>query len=123
MIDKSQNATTLAELKKLFQNKVTNKPYIYLPIDNKSRDSQESSLSPEKLSKLITGYRKSGFGGIIPFSNKTSDIEPFSDKYYNEYRLIKIETDLNALRLGYLDDTYLMRKYLSMSDKDRKSVV
>lgn len=116
MIDKSQSAATLVELKKLFQNKAANKPYIYLPIDNKKRDNLDDLMSPDRLGKLIAGYRKSGFGGIIPFSNKTSSIEPFSDEYYSAYKLIKSETDLNSLKLGYLDDTYLMRKYLSTTE-------
>ena len=65
MIERTVISDSVA-LKKAFQSdKNTSKPYIYLPID-----SQNDLDKPEKLSKLISGYKKSGFGGIIPFCNK-----------------------------------------------------
>ncbi len=109
MNEKTISATSQAELKKLFQSeKNAYNPYIYLPID-----SQNDLDKPEKLTSLISGYKKSGFGGIIPFSNKTYNITPLSDEYYRVYKCIKEETDANSMQLGYLDDTYIMRAYLS----------
>jgi len=78
MNEKNVSAVTLNELKKLFQSpKNVYKPYIYLPIDGKN-----GLDTPEKLSRLITGYKKSGFGGIVPFSYKNYSIRPMSDEYY-----------------------------------------
>jgi len=109
MNEKNVSAVTLNELKKLFQSpKNVYKPYIYLPIDGKN-----GLDTPEKLSRLITGYKKSGFGGIVPFSYKNYSIRPMSDEYYKTYQYIKKEAKENGLAVGYLDDTYLMREYIS----------
>lgn len=109
MPEKNVVATSMTELKKLFQSpKNTYKPYIYLPIDGKN-----GLNTPEKLTKLLTGYKKSGYGGIVPFSNKNYSISPMSEEYYEVYNYIKEEAKENALGVGYLDDTYLMRVYLA----------
>ena len=109
MIEKNGSAVSLTELKKLFQSpKNACKPYIYLPIDGKNNLN-----TPEKLTKLISGYKKSGFGGIVPFSYKNFTVQPMSEEYYDIYRFINKEAKENALAVGYLDDTYLMREYIA----------
>jgi len=96
-------------LKKLFQSdKNQNNPFIYLPID-----SENDLNSKEKLSKLISSYRKSGFGGIVPFCNKNYKIDALSDEYYEVYKIIEGEVRNSGISLGYLDDTYVMREYIS----------
>ncbi|MGN1408833.1 MAG: hypothetical protein ACI4XJ_01520 [Eubacteriales bacterium] len=104
-----------AALKKQFQNdKSSEGPYIYLPLD--------SADSSEKTTKLITGYKKSGYSGIIPFTDKNSVIKALSDKYYETYDIIKKETDANQLKLAYLDDTYVMREYLSSLENPSEKI-
>ena len=118
MIEKNGSAGSLTELKKLFQNpKNAYKPYIYLPLDGKNELS-----TPEKLTKLINGYKKSGFGGIIPFSYKNYSVQPMSEEYYEIYRHINKEAKANALSVGYLDDTYLMREYIGRFGDARDAV-
>jgi len=69
--------TDSASLKKLFQTeKNQNSPYIYLPIDSK-----DELNTREKLSRLISGYKKSGFGGIVPFCNKNYSIDALTEEY------------------------------------------
>lgn len=107
-----------AALKKLFQSdKNSCSPYIYLPLDSKN-----DMNTPEKLARLISGYKRSGFGGIIPFCNKKTHVTALSDEYYNIYSIIKEETASNALSLAYLDDSYIMREYLKKLD-DSSDVV
>lgn len=99
----------ITSLKKLFQNdKISTSPYIYLPID-----SENDLSSPQKIARLISGYKKSGFGGVIPFANKNYKITALTKQYYDFYETVKKETDSNNLILGYLDDTYIMREYLA----------
>lgn len=110
--------TDSSSLKKLFQNdKNSNSPYIYIPIDSKN-----GLATPEKLSKLISGYKKSGYGGVIPFSRDNYAIDPLSEEYYDVYRMINQETQNNALSLAYLDDTYIMREYLKKLENPSRSV-
>lgn len=101
--------TDSGALKKLFQSeKNANSPYIYLPIDTENDLNKK-----EKISKLITGYKKSGFGGVIPFCNKRYSITPLSEEYYEIYNYISQETSSASLALAYLDDTYIMREYIA----------
>ncbi len=119
MIEKNVSAASMNDLKKLFQNpKGAYKPYIYLPIDGNN-----ALNTPEKLTKLISGYRKSGFGGIVPFSYKSFTIQPFSEEYYKIYRYIQKEAKSNSLAVGYMDDTYLMRDYIAALGDAKKNVV
>ena len=119
MAEKNVSAASLADLKKLFQNtKNTYKPYIYLPIDGKN-----GLDTHEKLNKLIVGYKKSGFGGIVPFSYKNYSVSPMSQKYYELYQYIQKEAKENSLSVGYLDDTYLMRVYIGQRGDSRDNIV
>ncbi len=119
MTEKNISAASLTELKKLFQNsKNTYKPYIYLPIDGKN-----GMDTHEKLTKLITGYKKSGFGGIVPFSYKNFTVPPMSSQYYEIYSYIKKEAEANSLAVGYLDDTYLMREYIEQLGDSQNAVI
>lgn len=102
-----------AALKKLFQSEKSYcAPYIYLPMDS-GRGLDE----PEKIGRLVSGYKKSGFGGLIPFTNNNYEILPHSPEYYDFYTHVKAETDGQGLILGYLDDTYVMRRYMAQLDK------
>lgn len=119
MIEKNVSAASMNDLKKLFQNpKNAYKPYIYIPIDGNN-----ALNTPEKLTKLISGYIKSSFGGIVPFSYKSFTVQPFSEEYYKIYRHIQKEAKSNSLAVGYMDDTYLMRDYISALGDAKKNVV
>ncbi|MBQ4351772.1 MAG: hypothetical protein II768_10975, partial [Clostridia bacterium] len=50
-------------------------PYIYLPLDTKGGLDRE-----ERIARLFAGYRKSGFCGVIPFSNKNFALRPLSEE-------------------------------------------
>lgn len=96
------------ELRKHFQTtKKEYAPYIYIPITG-----GDSLSNGEKLAKLIQGYKKSNYGGVIPFVAAESTVNPFSEKYYKIYDSIAEAADANSLFLGYLDDTHLMKEYL-----------
>lgn len=119
MIEKNISAASVNDLKKLFQYpRNVYKPYIYLPIDGNN-----ALNTPEKLTKLISGYKKSGFGGIVPFSYKNYTIQPLSEEYYDVYRYIQKEASSNALSVGYMDDTYIMRVYLSSLGSAKEAVI
>lgn len=82
-----------AALKKLFQTERNLcSPFIYLPMD-----SDRGLDDPEKLSRLIAGYKKSGFGGIIPFTNNNYPIRPLSPEYYDFLGKVKNETEASDL--------------------------
>ena len=101
-----------ATLKKQFQNdKAASGPYIYLPLD-----TTDGLNTPEKIAKLITGYKKSGYSGIIPFTDRTSQIRALSKEYYDAYDIVKQESENSLLKLGYLDDIYIMKEYLTCLD-------
>ena len=119
MIEKNISAASMNDLKKLFQSpKNAYRPYIYLPIDGNN-----ALNTPEKLTKLISGYKKSGFGGIVPFSYKNFTVQPLSEEYYKTYHYIQKEAKVNSLSVGYMDDTYLMREYISSLKDARETVV
>jgi len=105
--------TDPAALKKLFQTeKNICAPYIYLPMD-----SARGLDDPDKIGRLVSGYKKSGFGGLIPFTNSNYEILPLSPEYYEFYANVRAETDEHGMILGYLDDTYVMRRYLAQLDE------
>lgn len=98
-------------LKSMFKNSIgQNKPFIYFPID--SKDNIDSS---EEIYKLFSSYKRHGFGGIIPFSHKDYSITPLSESYYSVYGQLNKAAMDHSLKLSYLDDTYIMREYLSSS--------
>ncbi len=96
------------DLKKNFQStKREYAPFIYLPITEAGGLSDE-----EKIKKLMQEYKKANYGGVIPFVPAESSIVPFSEQYYLIYGAVADAARDNGLRLGYLDDTYLMKEYL-----------
>ncbi|MBO6053253.1 MAG: hypothetical protein J6Q17_05910, partial [Clostridia bacterium] len=58
------------------------------------------------------GYKKSGFRGVIPFSYKGYAYAPLSPEWDALYDRLAALARENALSLGYLDDTYIMRAYI-----------
>ncbi len=120
MIEKT-TALDAASLKKLFQTGHSNfSPYIFLPL-NMAEDKDKKS-SYEKIAKQIAGYKKNGFGGIIPFVYKNYNVLPMTDGYFDLYRHIFKETEQNGLTLAYQDDTYVMREYLNHLEDSHKAV-
>ncbi len=116
MINEKNMIQDPASLKKQFQNdKTADGPYIYLPLDSAYNNE-------EKLSHLISGYKKSGFCGVIPFTNSNYEIQPLDEEYFETYDIIENEVKENSLKIGYLDDIYVMQAYLS-SLRDSSSAV
>lgn len=108
-MNETMRAADSVELKKIFQNGNREySPYIYIPIT-----SEKDLATEERLEKLIQGYAKSGYAGVIPFSYGHSDIESLSPKYYSVYNKIQKLATANKLATGYLDDTYIMRNYIA----------
>ena len=102
-------AADLSSLKKTFQSeKNPNGPYVYLPMD-----SDKNLQSDEKIDKLISGYKKANFCGVIPYTNKNLGIQPLTYRYYRFYESVKREVNAAQLKLGYTDDTYVMRAYIA----------
>lgn len=106
-----------AALKKAFlSGRSAYSPYIYLPLDSRGGLDTE-----ERISKLFAGYRKSGFRGVIPFSNKNFSLRPLSEEIAEVYSVIVKAAEEDDLALGYLDDTYVMREYLKALPPDEKA--
>lgn len=104
-----------AALRKQFQSeKEPMGPYIYIPMD--------CGLTDGKLNRLISGYKKSGYSGIVPFTDKNSTVKAYSDEYYEIYDTIYSEAKANQLKLGYLDDSYVMKEYIGKQE-DKNSVI
>ncbi len=110
-MEKTQTADTAALKKAFLGGRSASSPYIYLPLD-----PERDLTRREKISKLFVGYRKSGFLGVIPFTNDNFAVTPLSLEYFDAYRMIAEEARANDLSLGYLDDTYVMREYLALRD-------
>lgn len=91
-------------------------PYIYLPLDTKGGLDRE-----ERIARLFAGYRKSGFCGVIPFSNKNFALRPLSEEIEDVFAMIVKQAEANDLTLGYLDDTYVMREYLKTLSPDEEA--
>ena len=108
MTERVQAADT-AGLRKAFQSgKGGEGPYIYYPLD-----SGRGEDKPERMAKLFAGYKRSGFRGVIPFSYKEYAYTPLSEEWYGLYDRVAEEARADALSLGYLDDTYIMRAYIA----------
>ena len=106
-----------AALKKAFlSGRSAYSPYIYLPLDSRGGLDTE-----ERISKLFAGYRKSGFRGVIPFSNKNFSLRPLSEEIAEVYSVIVKAAEEDDLALGYLDDTYVMREYLKALPPEEKA--
>ena len=110
-MEKTQTADTAALKKAFLGGRSASSPYIYLPLD-----PERDLTRREKISKLFVGHRKSGFLGVIPFTNDNFAVTPLSLEYFDAYRMIAEEARANDLSLGYLDDTYVMREYLALRD-------
>ncbi len=107
------------ELKKQFQSpRKETALSIYLPVNG---DEELSEV--DKLSRLFGEYKKSGYGGVIPFVPAESTVVPFSEQYYLIYGAIAEAANRQGLSLGYLDDTYMMREYLLDHDENRCRVL
>ena len=108
MTERVQAADT-AGLRKAFQSgKGGEGPYIYYPLDSGREEDK-----PERMAKLFAGYKRSGFRGVIPFSYKEYTYAPLSEAWYGLYDQVAAEAKTDALSLGYLDDTYIMRAYIA----------
>ncbi len=96
------------DLKKNFQAaKKEYAPFIYMPI------TKEEGLSdPDRIKKLMQDYKKANYGGVIPFIPAESTVTPFSENYYLIYGAAADAALETGLRLGYLDDTHLMKEYI-----------
>ncbi len=100
--------TDTAGLRKAFQSgKGGEGPFIYYPLD-----AGRNADKPERIAKLFAGYKRSGFRGVIPFSYKGYSYTPLSAEWRALYGQVAAEGRGNALSLGYLDDTYIMRAYI-----------
>lgn len=111
--------TDANELKRNFQSaKKDFSPYLYIPISESDGLSEE-----EKLIKLIQGYKKSNYSGIIPFISSDSTVKPFSALYYKIYDCLAEAADANGLSLGYLDNAYLMKEYLNDFPENRCQIL
>jgi hypothetical protein len=106
-----------ASLRKVFPGgKSSFGPYIYYPLD-----SGRNADDPERIAKLFSGYKRSGFRGIIPFSYKDYSYTPLTDSCYDLMKRIAEEAAADGLSLGYLDDTYVMRNYLAKCENPEEA--
>ena len=108
-MNETRYAMDAAELKKWFQSENRDfSPCMYFPIT-----SENGLNTEEKISKLIQGYKKSGYGGIIPFSFGKSPICPLSEEYYKVTDTVAKCARENGMQIGYIDDSYIMRAYMA----------
>lgn len=113
MIDQTR-AADMTELKKRFQTEDrTCSPYIYIPITTDKELDQR-----DRLSRLLLEYKRSGYGGVIPYAYGKSPITALTPAYYEVYDTIcALAADMDW-QVGYLDDSYIMRAYLDKQDDD-----
>ena len=116
MIDQTR-ATDITELKKRFQTEDrTCSPYIYIPITTEKELDKK-----EKLQKLLLEYKRSGYGGVIPYAFGKSPITALTPAYYDVYDTICALAADMEWQVGYLDDSYIMRAYLDRAEDGGKS--
>jgi len=97
------------DLKKSFQSpKKEFAPYIYFPISGEARLTER-----DKVARLIGEYKRDHYCGVIPFVTAESSVVPFSPQFFNVFTDIAEAADLMGLSLGYLDDTHMMKAYIS----------
>ncbi len=107
-----QRASDPVELKKWFQNEKQDfGPFMYIPIT-----SANDMATEEKLKGLIQGYKKSGYSGVIPFAFGKSPVKPLSMEYYRICDVVCRYAKENGLMVGYLDDSYIMREYMTTEE-------
>ena len=83
MIDQTR-AADMTELKKRFQTEDrTCSPYIYIPITTDKELDQR-----DRLSRLLLEYKRSGYGGVIPYAYGKSPITALTPAYYEVYDTI-----------------------------------
>lgn len=107
-----RRATDVAELKKWFQSENRDfSPFMYFPITSENELNTE-----EKITKLIQGYRKSGYGGVIPFAFGKSPIKALSGEYFHVIDTVCRAAMENGMQVGYIDDSYIMREYIAAEE-------
>ena len=111
-MNETRRAMDVAELKKWFQTENRDfSPFMYFPIT-----SQDGLATEEKISKLIQGYKKSGYGGVIPFAFGKSPIQALSMEYYKVIDIVCRCAKENGMQVGYIDDSYIMRAYIAEAE-------
>ena len=107
-----RRAADMAELKKWFQSENRDfSPFMYFPIT-----SENDLHKDEKITKLIQGYKKSGYGGVIPFAFGKSPIKALSMEYYHIIDVVCRAARENGMHVGYIDDSYIMREYIAAEE-------
>ncbi len=107
-----RRAMDVAELKKWFQSEHRDfSPYMYFPIT-----SQDGLSAEDKIFKLVQGYKKSGYRGVIPFAFGKSPIKALSTEYYRVIDTVCRAAKENGMQVGYIDDSYIMRAYIQSED-------
>jgi len=107
-----RRATDMAELKKWFQNENRDfSPFMYFPITSENELNRE-----ERITKLVQGYKKSGYGGVIPFAFGKSPVKALSMEYYRIIDMVCHAARENGMRVGYIDDSYIMREYVAAEE-------
>lgn len=117
----------ILDLRKQFVSpKPESGPYIYIPMD--SFDITDFSEYEDHVAKLISGYRKSGFCGVIPYidrdvngqgriSDGSDVIDSRKDIYLKMFGTILKQAEKNSLKAAYMDQNVHMKRYLnSLSD-------
>lgn len=82
-------------------------PYLYFPI---VLEGENASLS--RAGKVIAGYRKDGYAGVIPYYPSEGDSRPFGEGYMETMHSIYRACAENGLFTGYFDDHLAMESYL-----------
>ena len=98
-------------------------PYIYVPIsaDDFALPFEEYD---EKINKLFSGYKKSGFRGVIPYVDRESDAvdaqvassETMAEKLLGSYEILGVilkHAKKNSMSLAYMDQKSHMTRYLN----------
>ena len=107
-----RHATDVLELRKWFQTENRDfSPYMYFPIT-----SEDALDTEEKITRLIQGYKKDGYSGVIPFAFGKSPIKALSAAYYRVIDLVCQAAKDCGMQVGYIDDSYIMREYIAKEE-------
>jgi len=84
-------------------------PYLYLPVVLEG----ENATAP-RAEKIIAGYKKDGYAGVIPYYPSEGDSRPFGEGYREAMNSVYEACAQNGLLSGYFDDHLAMESYLQL---------
>ena len=84
-------------------------PCMYFPVVLEGENATAG-----RAEKVIAGYKKDGYAGVIPYYPSEGDSRPFGEGYRDAMLSVYQSCASNGLMSGYFDDHLAMESYLEM---------